>query len=187
MAEHATKHEVQTCAEHAEITTGKPLLACQECGSIFIRNNGSWTRYRPEGWVTDQIANIPAGPKGDTGDPGPSISTNAFGYGTGAGGAVTQATSKSTAVTLNKLCGRITMHGAALAAGAIVSFTLTNSNIGVNDVLVLNHVSGGTAGPYLLNAQPANGSAVINVRNTSAGSLSQAIVIGFVVIKGAVS
>ena len=34
------------------------------------------------------------------------------------GGAVTQATSKSTGVTLNKPCGAITTHNAALADGA---------------------------------------------------------------------
>jgi hypothetical protein len=41
-----------------------------------------------------------------------------LGYSTGAGGAITQGTSKSTAVTLHKVCGSITMHNAALAAGA---------------------------------------------------------------------
>jgi hypothetical protein len=49
----------------------------------------------------------------------------------------------------------------------------------------LNHVSGGTPGSYLLNAQCAAGSATINVRNETAGSLSEAIVIQFVVIKAA--
>lgn len=56
MAEHATRHEVLTCAEHAEIVTGKPLLSCNECGSLFQRINGGWVRYRPEEWVTEQIA-----------------------------------------------------------------------------------------------------------------------------------
>jgi len=47
----------------------------------------------------------------------------------------------------------------------------------------LNHISGGTAGSYLLNAQSAAGSASINVRNITTGSLSEAIVIAFAVIK----
>lgn len=50
-----------------------------------------------------------------------------IGYTSGAGGSVTQPTSKTTGVTLNKACGRITTHNAALAAGASVSFTVTNS------------------------------------------------------------
>ena len=106
-----------------------------------------------------------------------------FGYGTGAGGTVTQATNKSTGVTLNTRCGQITLNNAALASDTTVSFTLTNSSIAAGDVLILNHISGGTAGSYLLNAQSAAGTASINVRNITAGSLSEAIVIAFAVIK----
>jgi len=105
-----------------------------------------------------------------------------FGYGSGRGTA-TQQTNKSTGVTLNAPCGAITMNGAALNADTTVSFTLTNTSIAATDLLVLNHVSGGTAGAYVLNAQAAAGSASINVRNITVGSLSEAIVIGFAVIK----
>jgi hypothetical protein len=61
--------------------------------------------------------------------------SKALGYTAGAGGAVTQATSKSTGVTLNRPAGAITMNGVALAAGTIVSFALTNSVITADDVL----------------------------------------------------
>jgi len=105
-----------------------------------------------------------------------------FGYGSGRG-TVTQATNKSTGVTLDAPCGAITMNGAALSADTTVSFTLTNSSIAATDLLVLNHISGGTAGSYVLNAQAAAGSASINVTNISTGSLSEAIVIGFAIIK----
>jgi hypothetical protein len=106
-----------------------------------------------------------------------------FGYGSGAGGTVTQATNKSTGATLNTRCGTITMNGAELAADTTVSFTLTNSQIAATDVVVLNHASAGTAGAYTLNAQAAAGSASINVRNVTGGALSEAIVIRFAVIK----
>jgi hypothetical protein len=112
-----------------------------------------------------------------------NLNTDKAGYITGEGGTVTQATSKATAVTLSKKCGQITMHDASLAADTTVSFTLTNTTIVATDLLVLNHVSGGTAGSYLLNAQAAAGSASINVRNVTAGALGEAIVIGFAVIK----
>jgi hypothetical protein len=112
-----------------------------------------------------------------------NLNTDKAGYITGEGGTVAQSSSKSTAVTLNKKCGQITMNGAALAAATTVSFTLTNSTIAATDLLVLNHVSGGTAGSYLLNAQAASGSASINVRNINGSSLSEAIVIGFAVVK----
>lgn len=110
-------------------------------------------------------------------------STGKHGYATGSGGTVTQGSSKSTTVVLSKSTGQITMDGAALAASTTVSFTLTNTVIEAGDILILNHISGGTAGSYLLNAQSAAGSASINVRNISLGSLSEAIVIAFAVIK----
>ena len=116
-----------------------------------------------------------------------NLNTDKGGYIAGEGGTVTQSTNKSTAVTLNKKSGQITMNGAALAAATTVSFTLTNSTIAATDLLVLNHVSGGTAGSYLLNAQAAAGSASINVRNITAGSLSEAIVIGFAVVKASIT
>ena len=109
--------------------------------------------------------------------------TGKHGYATGSGGVVTQLTDKTTAVTLSKSTGQITLAGAALAASTTVSFTLTNTVIEAGDILIMNHISGGTAGSYLLNAQSAAGSASINVRNISLGSLSEAIVIAFAVIK----
>lgn len=107
-----------------------------------------------------------------------------IGYTAGAGGTVTQATNKATTVILNKLSGEITLNGAALAADTTVSFTLTDSQIGAGDTLTLNHVSGGTFGSYSLNARCAAGSAIIDVRNVTTGSLSEAIVIRFGVRKG---
>lgn len=113
-----------------------------------------------------------------------SPSTSGIGYATGAGGTVTQATSKTTAVTLNTACGDITMSNSALSAGSLATFTLTNSNIQTGDVLIINHVSGGTAGAYFMNAQCGSGLASINVRNILfVGSLSEAIVVRFVLIK----
>ena len=113
--------------------------------------------------------------------------TGKQGYTTGSGGTVTQLTSKATAVTLSKPTGQITLNNAALAADTTVSFTLTNTIIEAGDILILNHISGGTAGSYLLNAQSAAGSASINVRNITTGSLSEAIVIAFAVIKAVVA
>jgi hypothetical protein len=112
--------------------------------------------------------------------------TGKIGYASGAGGTVTQLTSKSTGVTLSKQSGQITMDGAALAASTTVSFTLTNTILQSTDVLILNHAGTGTAGAYLLNAQVVGGSASINVRNVTLGSLSEAIVIAFIIISGTV-
>jgi hypothetical protein len=108
-----------------------------------------------------------------------------IGYAAAAQGAVTQATSKSTGVMLNKSAGKITMNGAALGAGATALFTLTNSMISANDVMIVNVGSGGTSGaywPYVANLSA--GSAVIGLYNNTGGSLSEAPVINFAIIHG---
>lgn len=100
-------------------------------------------------------------------------------------GTVTQLTSKATGVTLNKSTGQITTHNAALAAATTVTFTLTNSVIAAVDVVLPILVSGhATAGTYQVWCEvPAAGSVKFNVRNMSAGSLSEALVIQFVTVK----
>ena len=105
------------------------------------------------------------------------------GYATGSGGAVVQSSSKSTGVTLDKSNGQITMNAASLSAATVVSFTLTNSTIEAGDIIVMNHISGGTLGAYIFNASTAAGSASINVSNWTSGPLAEAIVIRFAVIK----
>lgn len=128
------------------------------------------------------------GVQGNAGPAGPNITTSAFGYGAGAGGTVTQLTSKATTVVLNKLSGKITTHNAALAAAAEVSFTVTNSTVAAADVVVVNHSTGGTGGAYEVQANTlAAGSFKITLGNVSAGSLSEAIGINFIIIKGAVA
>jgi hypothetical protein len=110
-----------------------------------------------------------------------------LGYGTGSGGAVTQATSKTTAVTLNKPTGQITMNNEALGAGVVAIFTLNNSIISATDCLLVNQSSaGGTISGYAITPLTcSSGSATIRVTNISGGSLSEAVVINFSVIKAA--
>jgi hypothetical protein len=109
-----------------------------------------------------------------------------IGYSADAQGSVTQATDKSTGVTLNKSAGRITMNNAALAANTAVSFTLTNSLISANDAIIVNVSGGGTAAAYTtyISSMTA-GSAVITLRNMTGGSLSEAVIINFAMIHGA--
>lgn len=110
-------------------------------------------------------------------------STDGIGYAAGAGGSVIQGTSKATTVILNKVTGEITMNGAILNAATIVSFTLTNSAIAANDVMTINHISGGTIGSYTFNVACAAGSAVIYVRNATAGNLTETPVLQYVLHK----
>ena len=113
-----------------------------------------------------------------------------IGYSASAQGAVTQATSKSTGVTLNTSAGRITMNNAALAGATAVSFILTNSAISINDTIIVcisSNTTGTTAGAYTTYVSYlAAGSALITLRNlTAATSYSEAVIINFCVIHGA--
>jgi hypothetical protein len=108
-----------------------------------------------------------------------------LGYTAAAQGAVTQATSKSTGVTLNKSAGRITMNGALLASNTAVSFTLTNNVISTNDAIIVNVSGGGTAGAYTVYiSSMTSGSAVITLRNMTGGDLSEAVIINFAILHG---
>ena len=107
-----------------------------------------------------------------------------IGYAAAGQGAVTQATSKSTGVTLNSSMGQITMNNASLASVTNVTFTLTNSLLSGKDVLILN-VTNGTSGAY--NAWVSSmtaGSATITLRNISANPLSEAVIINYAIIHG---
>lgn len=113
-----------------------------------------------------------------------SSPTAGIGYAAGAGGTVTQGTSKSTGVTLSKVSGRITMHNAALASGAKVSFVVTNTAVAATDIITANVVSGGTAHAYRVAVTAVgSGSFTMTVENITGGSLSESPVIGFAVIK----
>lgn len=107
-----------------------------------------------------------------------------LGYTATAQGTVTQATDKSTAVTLNKPAGRITMNNASLTTATNATFTLNNSFISANDTVILT-ISGGQATPGSYNVFAnglAAGSVSISLRNISGGTLSEAVVINFAIL-----
>lgn len=111
--------------------------------------------------------------------------TGVLGYGTGSGGTVTQLTSKSTTVTLNKPSGQITMNNAALAAGASAAFTFYNSLFSATDILSVSGEFSSGASQYRFEAISATGNAFIRVTNLTAVTLSDALIINFAIIKGA--
>jgi hypothetical protein len=116
--------------------------------------------------------------------------TGGLGYGpagNGTGSTVSQATNKSTAVTLNFVTGQITMNAAALAASTTVTFQINNTALKAGDIILCQVVSGeATAGSYQVWADKvvAATSAQINVRNLTGGSLSEAVVIQYAIIRG---
>jgi len=113
--------------------------------------------------------------------------TEEIGYAASAQGTVTQATSKSTAVTLDKSAGRITMNNASLNTATNATFTLNNALISANDTVILT-ISGGQATPGSYNVfanSLSTGSVSITLRNISGGTLSEAVVINYCIIHGA--
>lgn len=114
--------------------------------------------------------------------------TEGVGYFTGAGGTITQSTDKTTGVTINKVTGQITMNNAALAASTSVGFTVTDSAVASVDTVIANIGSGATVNSYTVTVDAiGSGSFHVHLRNVSGGSLSEALVLNFCVIKGASS
>ena len=115
--------------------------------------------------------------------PGGLLSASGIGYRPGLGGVQTQGgANKATSVTLNKICGEITMNAALLAANTTVTFPFVNSKMGADAHLLITHVSGGTLGAYGVGGiVTSTGNATIHVRNLTSGGLSEAIVLKYTV------
>ena len=109
-----------------------------------------------------------------------SIGTAGIGYGAGAGGTVTQATSRTTGVTLNKISGSITLVSAAGSATA-ATFAVTNSTVAATDVIILNQKSGTDLYDLMVTAV-GTGSFNITFRTTG-GTTTEQPVFNFAVIK----
>ncbi len=110
-----------------------------------------------------------------------------LGYAPGQGSTVTQATNRTTGVTLSKLCGQITTNNASLAAEGTADFVVTNTNVVSTDVVVVSVQSGTNSGGTIVTVTAvANGSFTIRVHNGNVASGTAetgAIVINFAVIK----
>jgi len=119
--------------------------------------------------------------------------SQSFGYaGAGTGGTVTQLTSRTTGVTLDKICGDITLVSASVSGLSSERFTLTNSTIGATDIVQVCLVGGAVAGTGPTTStydvgvlRVAAGACDIVVHNTNnSASTTEPLVIRFMVIKG---
>lgn len=106
------------------------------------------------------------------------------GYATGAGGAVTQVTSRATGVTLNTVTGAITLVSAAGSATP-ASFTVTNSAVAATDVVMVSQKSGTDLYQAFVTAVGAGSFKIAYF--TTGGTTTEQPVFNFVVIKGAAS
>lgn len=155
----------------------------QQVANIAVATGVSATQFNTSG-------NVTAGNVLSTETITSNSKTAGIGYRAGAGDVVTQLTSKSTPVTLNAVTGEITTSNSTLNGDASVTFVLTNSAIANTDVMIINHVSGGTIGKYTFNAACNNGNASITIHNVTSGGGSAegaALVLRYVVIRGAVN
>ena len=107
-------------------------------------------------------------------------SSGGLGYGTGSGGAVTQLTSRTTGVTLNKTNGAITMFSAAGSAVA-ATFTVTNSTVAATDTIVLSVKS--STNVYLMFVTAVAAGSFNVTFQTTGGVSTDAPVINYSVIK----
>jgi hypothetical protein len=160
-------------------------------GSFSIIHNAIFT-FRPSN-VEQVRINLSGGVCiGCTSDPGAgALLTNAsvksngatagIGYATGAGGAVTQGTSRTTGVTLNTVSGDITLVSAAGSA-SFQSFTVTNSAVAVTDTINVVQKSGTDKYQIFVTAVAA-GSFVVTFATTG-GTTTEQPVFHFNVIKG---
>ena len=106
------------------------------------------------------------------------------GFGTGAGGAITQGTSRTTGVTLDTMAGAITLFSAAGSATP-TSFTVTNSRVAATDTIILSQKSG--TDKYILAVTAVAAGSFQITFYTTGGTTTEQPVFNFVVIKGATS
>jgi hypothetical protein len=111
-------------------------------------------------------------------------STGGMGYATGAGGTVTQGTSRTTGVTVNKPTGSITLVSAA-GTSAYTTFIVTNSTVAATDVIIINQKSGTDRYTAWI-SNVAAGSFSVTFSDVT-GTTTEQPVFNFAVIKGVTS
>lgn len=113
--------------------------------------------------------------------------------GVGAGGTASQpgqnggSQAKNLAVTLNKSCGQITTGNATMTSGAVVTFQLTNFTIANSDLLIATLSDDFSPANYAIRCSVGTGGGRISLTNISGGRLAEAVVLNFMLIKGATS
>jgi hypothetical protein len=109
-----------------------------------------------------------------------SSATGGVGYATGAGGAVTQGTNRTTGVTLNDVCGAITLISAAGSATP-ASFTVTNSTVAATDTVIVSQKSGTDLYEIFVTAVAAGSFKITSF--TTGGTTTETPVFNFAVLK----
>lgn len=110
-----------------------------------------------------------------------TFATGGMGYTTGAGGAITQGSSRTTGVTLNTVTGAITLVSAAGSATP-ASFTVTDSAVAATDVITVNQRSGTDLYEIFVTAVAAGSFRITSF--TTGGTTTEQPVFNFAIVKG---
>jgi len=103
------------------------------------------------------------------------------------GGAVSQATNRTTGVTLSNYSGKVTTQATSLAAVTIVTHTVTNTLVAATDNIIITKVSGDADTSAFVSAV-ASGSFNVSLRNNAASAADTTVfVYNFALIKSAIS
>jgi hypothetical protein len=113
-----------------------------------------------------------------------NVSTSKTGYTTGSGGAVTQITGRTTGVTLNKICGSITLVSAA-GSPAATTFVVSNTSVAATDTIIVNQQSGTDAYAAVVSNIVANAFSITFWDLT--GITTEQPVFNFAILKAAAS
>lgn len=109
-----------------------------------------------------------------------------LGYAAGSGGVVTQLTSRTTAVTINKYAGAITVFAGTGTTTGNTTFTVNNSLIAATDNVIIS-IKSGTANLYNMTVTSiAAGSFKISLQPYS-GTAADSPVIAFTILKSAIA
>jgi hypothetical protein len=150
-----------------------------QVGINVLGGSGGSFKIRTAG-TTDLLTITSAGAATFSNSARSTSATGGIGYATGAGGAVTQGTSRTTGVTLNNVCGAITLFTAAGSA-TWQSFTVTNSAVAATDTIIVNQRSGTDL--YMMHVTAVGAGSFRISFATTGGTTSEAPVFNFAVIK----
>ena len=176
---------------HVANSTASDIVRITQSGAgVPLRVEDETTDTTP--FIVDTAGNVGIGTPTPTAKlqvVGGIVSTDpsaGVGYATGAGGTVTQLTSRTTPVTLNKICGSITLVSAAPVLGAWVSFTVNNTTIGLTDTIALSYSGGSNTYVITPGKIVAGTSFTINIVSVLGIAVDQPV-INFSIIKSVTS
>ena len=173
----------------ADATANDIVRITQSGAGVPLRVEDETTDTTP--FIIDTAGNVGIGTSTPTAKlqvVGGIVSTDpsaGVGYATGAGGTVTQATSRTTPVTINKVCGNIVLFTAAGVA-TYTSFVVNNTTVGINDTIIVTTVGGSNNYFAYANKIVDATSFQIHFVSTS-GTASDTPTINFTIIKSVIS